>query len=266
MKTPIELFQDGDPVAALEMAVEMVKSRPTDIAARSLLCELLCFSGDLERADKQLDSVVKLDPQSMPGVSLMRHLIRSEMCRREVYEQGRVPDFLETPTESQQKRLQALLAIREGHGAQAAGLLAEAADADVELKGVLNGKPIEGFCDMDDLLGSVLEVFTATGKYYWIGFEQVVTLDFEPVEHITDMLWRSASIETTGQVTGRVHIPAVYFGSSRSDNPMIRIGRTTDWVQQDEQSPVLGLGRREFLAGDDPVTIMEITSLSFRRD
>ncbi|MCA9059797.1 MAG: tetratricopeptide repeat protein [Planctomycetaceae bacterium] len=263
MTTPLELFQAGDPDGALELATAAVKNKPTDIAARSLLCEILCFSGDLERADRQLDSIVKIDPQAAPGVSLMRHLIRSEMSRQEVYEQGRVPDFLELPTESQQNRLQALLSVREGNGALAVEQLNAAAELDPDLTGSLNGNPFEGFCDMDDLLGSVMEVFTATGKYYWLNCDQIVSIDFEPVTHITDMLWRSASIETTGSVTGRVHIPAVYHGSARSDNPLVRIGRTTEWVQQDEQSPVRGAGRREFLIGDDPVSILEIRSLRF---
>lgn len=266
MKTAIDLFQEGDLTAALELATAAVKARPMDVTARSLLCELLCFSGDLERADKQLDAVLKTEPKSLPGVSLMRHLIRSEVSRNEVYEHGRVPEFLAVPTEAQQKRLQSLIAIREGRGSVARQLIGEASELEAELKGSCDGKPFEGFCDMDDLLGPVIEVFTATGSYYWVDASQVVSLEFSPVEHITDMMWRAASIETVGSLTGRVHLPALYYGSSKAANPLVKIGRSSEWAQQDDDSPVRGVGRREYLIGEDPVTILDISTLRFNQD
>lgn len=266
MKTAVELFQQGDLAAALEIAITAVKAKPTDVAARSLLCELLCFSGDLERADKQLDAVLKTDPKALPGVSLMRHLIRSEITRNEVYEQGRVPDFLVNPTEAQQKRLQSLIAIREGRLSVAMQLINEASELEPDLKGSMDGKPFEGFCDLDDVLGPVIEVFTATGAYYWVDASQIVSLEFSPVEHLTDMLWRAASIETIGSLTGRVHLPAMYYGTARSADPKVKIGRTTDWDRPDEQSPVRGMGRREYLIGEDAVTIMDIKTLRFTQE
>ncbi len=262
MKSAVELFQAGSLREAIELATAAVKAKPMEIAGRSILAELLSFSGDLERADKQLEAALLSDPKSMPGISLMRHLIRSEITRKEVFEQGRVPEFIETPGPSQQKRLQALIALREGNPETAASLIAEALESAPDLKGSVNGRAFEGFCDLDDLLGTNFEVFTATGAYYWIEASQIVSLTFESVSHITDMLWRSAAIETRGNLQGRVHIPALYFGSSRSEDPKIQIGRTTDWIQN-AGCPVRGLGQREFLMGEEPVTVMEIEHLSF---
>ncbi len=53
-----------------------------------------------------------------------------------------------------------------------------------------------------DVLGPVIEVFTATGAYYWVDASQIVSLEFSPVEHLTDMLWRAASIENDRQSYG----------------------------------------------------------------
>lgn len=266
MTTAIELFQEGKLAAAIELVTNTVKAKPTDVAARSLFCELLCFNGDLERADKQLDAVLKTEPKALPGVSLMRHLIRSEITRNEVFEQGRVPDFLVNPTEAQQKRLQSLIAIREGKHAAAMQLINEASELESDLKGTVDGKPFDGFCDLDDVLGPVLEVFTATGSYYWVDASQIVSLEFSPVEHITDMMWRAASIETIGSLTGRVHLPALYYGTSKSADPRVKIGRTTDWERQDEQGPVRGMGRREYLIGEEAVTILDIKALRFSQE
>lgn len=266
MTNPVALFQSGDLSGALAMATDAVRSRPTDVPARSLLCEFLCYAGELERAEKQLDAVLQSDPQTMNGVSLLKHLIRSELSRREVYRLGRVPDFVAMPTEPQKKRLEAMLCLRTGHVEDARRLCDEAAEMDPELSGQLNDQPFTGVRDLDDLLGPTLEVFTATGKYYWIGFEQITSLEFNPVEHLTDMLWRSASIETVGDVNGRIHVPALYEGSEASSDQRIRIGRATEWVQATSNSPVRGSGQREFLVGDDVVSIMEIRKLTIHRN
>lgn len=265
MSNPIELFQAGNLTDAVTAATEAVRNKPTDVRSRSLLCELLCFCGEFERADKQLDAALQTDPQTMVGVSLLKHLIRSELSRREVYRQGRVPEFLAKPTEPQKKRLEALLCLRSGQVADAARLANEAAELDSELSGEVDGVGFTEFLDLDDLLGPTLEVYTATGKYYWIGFEQIVNLAFDPVVHLSDMLWRAAAIETEGDINGRVHIPALYEGSERSSDQRIRIGRATEWNKVDAVGPTQGAGQREFLVNDDVVTIMQIQKLSFRR-
>ena len=265
MTTPIDLFQSGKLTEAVAAATEAVRQKPTDIIGRSLLCELLCFSGDLERADKQLDAAAQIDPGSVAGVSLLRHLIRSELSRREVFEQGRIPDFLFEPGVGQQKRLEAMLCLRNQQFDDAASRIREAEEAEPDISGDVDGNSFESFRDLDDFLGPILEVYTATGKYYWISCDQIVTIEFNDVSHLSDMLWRSASIETTGDVAGRVHIPAIYHGSHRSDDQRVRIGRATEWLQASETSPVTGAGQREFLAGDDAISIMQIKRLNFRR-
>lgn len=262
--TPTEYFQAGQLTEAIRVATEAVRDRPNDVTARSLFCELLCFAGDLERADKQLDTITSLDTDAAQGVSLMRHLIRSEYTRREVFEQGRVPAFLEEPGDSVRKRLEALLCLREGNVAGAQTLLQEAEESEPELHGTLNNNPFTGFRDLDDLLGPVMEIYTATGKYFWIHCRDIVSLELSPVEHLSDMLWRAGRIQTTGDVTGRVHVPVLYHQSAASEDERIRIGRATDWIQHgDDGQLITGCGHREFLVGDEPVTLLEINELTF---
>ena len=68
-------------------------------------------------------------------------------------------------------------------------------------------------------------------------------------------------IETSGDISGRVQIPVLYFGSHTAEDPGARIGRATDWISSGDDAIVQGLGQREFLAGDDPLMIMAITRL-----
>lgn len=78
------------------------------------------------------------------------------------------------------------------------------------------------------------------------------------------MLWRAATIETVGEINGRIHVPALYESSEKSTDQRIRIGRATEWVKADDAGPTRGAGQREFLENDDVVSIMQIRKLSFR--
>ena len=264
MSTGLEFFQMGKLSDAIAATTEAVRDKPTDIAPRSMLSELLCFSGNLERADKQLDAAAQVDPESLVGASMLRHLIRSELTRREVFDDGRVPEFLTQPSEAQQLRLKALMSIREGDFETASRVLSETEEAESSVGGECDGTAFDGFRDLDDVLGPTIEVYTATGKYYWLSSEEVVSLEFSSVEHVSDMLWRAAEIETVGDVSGRVHIPALYHGSHESEDERIRIGRATDWIQHSDATPVRGIGQREWLIGDDAVAITPIKSITFR--
>lgn len=231
-----------------------------------MLSELLCFSGDLERADKQLDAAAQIDPDSMVGVSLLRHLIRSELCRREVFEQGRVPEFLTQPSTAQQNRLKALVSLREGDTDSASELIKAASELEAPISGVIDGQAFDEICDLDDILGPTLEVYTATGKYYWLSFEQVISVEFSAVEHLSDMLWRAAEIETIGDVSGRIHVPALYYGSHVSEDQKTRTGKATDWIQVNETAPIRGSGLREWLVGEDVTTLIQVKHLQLSHE
>lgn len=265
MPTPVELFQNGQLNEAVQAATEAVRNNPTDIGARSTLCEMLCFSGDLERADKQLEAATQIDTDSAVGVSLMRHLIRSETCRREVFEQGRLPEFLTQPTAAQQLRLRALVSLIDGDHATAAAHITEAIELEPETTGECNGKAFVGMRDLDDLLGPNIEIFTATGQYYWLTAEQIISLEFSPIEHVTDMLWRAATIITVGDVSGRVHVPALYHNSHASTDENIRIGRATDWIQAGENAPTLGQGQRDWLFEEEAIAITQVKEITFNK-
>lgn len=265
MPTPVELFQNGQLNEAVKVATDAVRNNPVDIGARSMLCEVLCFAGDLERADKQLEAATQIDTESAVGVSLMRHLIRSEICRREVFERGRVPEFLAQPTPAQQLRLRALVSLKNDDAATAAKYIEEAIEQEPKLSGECNGKSFVGMRDLDDLLGPNIEVFTATGQYYWLAAEQVISLEFSPIEHLSDLLWRAAQIITVGDVSGRVHVPALYHNSHASADDSIRTGRSTDWIQQSESTPTLGIGQRDWLFDEDVIAITEVKELTFNK-
>lgn len=257
-----EHFEAGQLDDAVEAALAEVKRYPTELHRRSFLCELLCYKGDLERADKQLDILALQDPDAAVGISLFRQLVRAEQARREFYEQGRVPEFVHEPTPVQKLQLEASVVLRDGDTDRAMELLTQAEEQRQPCKGTNNGEPFNDFRDLDDLLASTLEVLTTTGKYYWIPTERVEHIEFRAPRFPRDLLWRATHMVVRGGPDGEVYVPTLYADSYRSDDANIRLGRATDWVGQ-ENEPIRGIGQRTFLIGEEDRPILTLETLEF---
>src|SRR5439155_1083571 len=114
-------YRTGKLREAVKAALEDVKSHPTYSGMRTFLCELLCFAGDLERADRQLDALGEQDPDVMIAISVFRQLIRAEQARQQFYTDGRSPDFLDQEISPELSRhLEAATLLREGKTVEAA--------------------------------------------------------------------------------------------------------------------------------------------------
>src|SRR5260370_31180507 len=117
------LFREGNLADALTAANAAVRKTPTDIGARVLLAELLVFAGNIERADVVLDACADLDPTAALVVAEFRQLLRGETARRQLFSEGRGPEFLGEPTAPHRPSLAAAGALRGG-GTPEAGQLA----------------------------------------------------------------------------------------------------------------------------------------------
>src|SRR5215510_6818801 len=167
------LFREGNLADALAAANAAVRRAPTDIGARVLLAELLAFSGNIERADVVLDACADLDPTAAVVVAEFRQLLRGETARRQLFSEGRVPEFLGEPTAAQRLALSALVALREGNAAEAAKLVEQSEEARIHPTGTSPDGPFDDMRDGDDVLATCFEVITTTGKYFWISPERV---------------------------------------------------------------------------------------------
>jgi type VI secretion system protein ImpE len=259
-----QLFKAGNLTDAIAAASDEVKRHPSDSSRRGFLCELLCFAGDWPRADAQLDVIADQDAQLMFGISMFRQLIRAEQARQQFYADGRVPEFLETPTGSLECCLKASIALREGKPAEAVSLLAEAENQRPVVSGVCDDQPFADLRDVDDLAAPLLEVLTSNGKYYWIPIERVELVEFRPPERPRDLLWRRVHMVVSDGPDGEVFLPVLYPGSAGEQDERFRVGQMTDW-RGGEGSPVRGVGQRMFLVGDDGRGIMELKQLSITK-
>jgi type VI secretion system protein ImpE len=260
------LFRAGKLMPAIEAANAAVRKSPADLGGRILLAELLLFTGNVERADVILDAAAQADPTSLIAVAEFRQLLRAEIARRQYSRDGRVPEFLGEPSEALKAALAAGVALRAGEIAEAARHAAEAEATRPRVPGVATQQdattPFDDFRDVDDLHAGFFEVLTTTGKYYWIPTERVASVEFEAPRRPRDLVWRRANMVVTDGPDGVVYIPALYDSGKVDLGDELRLGRATEWGDE-ETDPVRGTGQRVFLIGDDAQPIMELAALRF---
>lgn len=250
-----ELFKANKLAEAIDAQIAEVKANPADHAKRLFLFELLAFAGDLDRARRQIDAINYGEMERDSAVLSYRKLLDAEQTRRRLFSEGLKPGFLAEPPDHVKLRLDAVNRLRENRPAEAAELLAKAAEGTPTLKGVLNGKPFESLRDCDDLFSGVLEVMSQ-GNYYWLPFEQIDVLAMNPPKFPRDLLWVPGHLEVQDGPSGDVFLPALYHGSHEHADNQVKLGRMTDWKEL-ENGPVVGLGLHMFLVGEDDVSLLE---------
>jgi type VI secretion system protein ImpE len=257
-----DLFRAGKLKEAMAAAVEEVRNHPTDAGRRLFLSELLCFAGELERADNHLDAVGHNDPQTMPWIVAFRQLIRAEQSRQDFFAQGRLPEFLARPEGAVAQLLEASIRVREGSLQEAALLLDQAEESRPRVSGTCDGQPFQDFRDLDDLSSCVLEVLTTNGTYYWIPISRVESIEFHEPERSRDLIWRRTHLIVRDGPDGEVYLPVLYPGAAGEAEDLIRLGRRTDWRGGDA-TPVRGVGQRTFLVGEEARPILELKTIAF---
>jgi type VI secretion system protein ImpE len=248
-----ELFKAGKLQDAIDAQIKEVKSHPADQNKRVFLFELLVFSGDLDRARKQIEALTYTEVELEGARQRLRELLDAEAQRRRVFHEGAKPQsFLEQP-EHLKLRLQALEHLRRQQPADASHVLAQADAQAPKLSGELNRQAFSGVRDYDELLGPVLEVM-AKGNYYWIPLEQVASVLANPPKYPRDLLWFPARLELCDGSAGDVFLPVLYPDSHEETDELVRLGKTTEW-KMPEIGPMRGVGRHQFLVGDNPVAL-----------
>ncbi|WP_165230990.1 type VI secretion system accessory protein TagJ [Aquisphaera insulae] len=249
-----ELYRAGKLSEAIEAQVADVKAHPLDQSKRLFLFELLLFSGELDRARRQAESLHFADPDLERAAANYRRLVDSEQARRDVFEKGTSPAFFGPPSDHLKLRLEAVGCLRGGKIREAGELLARADEATPPVSGSLNDQPFQVLRDADDLFGGILEVM-AQGRYFWAGLEQVRVAAMNPPSFPRDLLYIPARLELESE-SGEVFLPALYPGSASHADDQVRLGRLTDWKTL-EGDVTLGVGLHTYLRDDDATTLLD---------
>jgi type VI secretion system protein ImpE len=224
--TPKQLFQQGLLAEAVQTLGAELRDKPTDVQRRTFLFELLCFTGEWDRAEKQLNVLAGSTKEAGAGAILYLSALHAARLREE--------KFVDSSK------------MEESHNPGRAGRL--------------NGRGFSSIEDIHPALGPRLEVFAA-GSYVWIPFEHIASIHMEAPRRLRDTLWAPAMVRTAPSFKekelGEVLIPVLYPGSWRSANPDIRLGRVTEWIDD------LPMGQKMLRLDDEEVSLLEVRDLQF---
>jgi type VI secretion system protein ImpE len=229
MATAQSLFAAGQLGAAIEALGVELRSNPTDAQRRTFLFELLTFSGDWPRAEKQLDVLAKNGHMAEAGTMLYRAAIEAERVREHMFDTG---DFPAQP-------------------------------APAPVAGTLNGTPFASIADADPRVGARLEVI-AGGRYLWIPFAHLASIGMTPPTRLRDLHWAPAQLRTGPSVRdlelGEVLLPALSPGAGRLDDDELRLGRAADWTEL-PNGDFTPLGQKMLRVDDRLVPLLDVREL-----
>lgn len=256
-----DLLDANQLAAAVAELNEEVKRHPTDPHLRTFLFELLCFAGDYERAQRQLDVIAHQNEKVSIGVGVYQNILRAEAARRSFFAQGIKPTFLSEPPEHVALHIDAHHQLRGGHVAEAKATYERAQRVRPDLRGRLKGKPFTSFRDTDDRTAGILEAIVRDA-YLWVPFERLRKVSIPQPKYLRDLLWVPATLEIEDGPVGEVFLPVLYVGSESQERDEVRLGRMTEWLDLGA-GLAGGVGQKTFLVDDREISILEIGELEF---
>jgi type VI secretion system protein ImpE len=257
--TTAELIKAGKLSEARQQLVQEVKTAPADLGKRTTLCQVLCFSGEWDKAERHLDTIGTQDPKRETGVQVYRNLIRAERERLEVLALRRRPAFLTDPPPWLDAHWAALEKIAAGTPEEAETLFNQAGEQRSTVSGTVNQTPFAGILNTDSRLSNVIEAFVHE-RYIWMPFASIREMIISPPKTLMDLLWVSANITAWSGLTVNCYLPVLYAASSSHENERVRLGQMTDW--QALGGPFAkGVGQQVFQIGETDMALLEIREL-----
>lgn len=262
----INLFNQGKLTEAIAEGNAAVGKNPRDLPLRLVLVQLVCFTGNWDRVEKIAQQLKLLDTDSehIALTGMIDNLSIAEIQRAAVWNDGMVPEFLETPDAITNKLLWAASCLRSGEVAKYQEALQHVIENAPQVNLNIDGQSYEGFRDLDDLTPTVFEAFTVQGNYVWLPHHLVKDIQVARPTRLIDHLWNKARITLHDGTNLAMFLPGLYVNSiDDQSNDSLRLGRETAWP--DAESPSLaamGRGRRIFGAGDDEFTLFDFQDAS----
>ena len=256
----IEQFNAGNLQQAIADSNQTVADNPRDLKPRVVLAQLVCFNGDWERAGKVVQQLKTLDSahEQAPLVNFLDAMISAEIRRKEVWQKGALPEFVEPPSEVESKLLWAWNCRRSGELQQYEESIQFVLENAPACSLSRQGTTLDGLRDLDDMTATIFEAHSIHGDHYWLPMGFVEKLDVAPPTRPIDFLWNSARLKLRNGQEARMYFPGTYFHTFESDSDDLKLGRTSEW-KTDESGKEIGMGRKIFVADDDEFTLFDFT-------
>jgi type VI secretion system protein ImpE len=257
-----EHLQAGRLPEALASLQQALRKNPADVGLHIFHFELSSLLGDWEKALRHLQIINDLDPNSFLLAQGFRPAIQCEALRADVFSGKRTPLIFGEPEPWVSWLVQANHLLATGQ-AEAAQELREKALAEAPASpGQINGEAFDWIADADSRLGPVLEVLLE-GKYYWVPFVRIASVQIEAPKNLRDLLWIGAQFTWSNGGNANGLIPVRYVGTEHSSDNALRLARKTEWV---EKGPGVfaGLGQRMLATDKAEYSLLEIREVNLQ--
>ena len=262
---PIEdSLREGKLEETLGELQAQVRKAPADSKLRVFLFQLLALMGQWERAMTQLNVAGELDAGTLAMVQTYREALRCEVLRGEIFAGKRSPLVFGQPEQWVALLLEAQTLLAQGAGEQARAMREAALDAAPTTPGTIDGAPFEWIMDGDNRLGPVVEAIV-NGRYYWIPFQRIRSIQVEEPEDLRDLVWMPAYFTWANGGESAGLIPTRYPGSETSADPEVRRSRRTEWLEQ-PGGAYIGHGQRMFFTDSGEYALMEVRRIDLAPD
>jgi type VI secretion system protein ImpE len=257
-----QLLGEGRLDDALAELKQQVRADAANPKHRIFLFQLLAVLGDWERAGTQLEVAGDLDPSALAMVQTYREALRCEVLRSQIFDGKRSPLVFGDPERWLALLLEALQLTAAGEDAKSAPLRDEAFGAAPATGGLIDGQRFDWIADADLRLGPVIEAII-NGRYYWVPFHRIRTIEVEPPVDLRDIVWMPAHFTWAngGDTVGL--IPTRYPGSEASPDSNIRLARRTDWLEP-LPGMYVGQGQRMLATDSGEYPLMDVRLVELR--
>jgi len=258
------LLSEGRLDDALVELKQQVRKDAANARYRIFLFQLLAIQGDWARALTQLEVAGELDPSALAMVQTYREAIRCELLRAEIFAGRRSPLIFGDPEPWLALVLEALQLTATGRHEKAEPLRNQAFAEAPATSGTLDEQGFEWIADADMRLGPILEAIV-NGRYYWVPFHRIKSIQVEAPVDLRDMVWMPAFFTWANGGESAGLIPTRYPGSERNPDPQVRMARKTDW-QDASPNVFLGQGQRMLATDAGDFSLMDIRSVKLNTD
>lgn len=255
-----EVLRAGDARGALEQLKQEVRKAPRDARLRTFLFQLFCVFGEWDRALTQLTTAAELDPLAVPMAQAYRAAIRCELLREKIFAGERTPPVFGDPEPWMPLLIEAVRVLASGRAEEAAGLRDAAFEQAPTAAGLRDGEEFAWIADADPRLGPMLEALV-DGKYYWVPFHRLGSLDIEKPEDLRDQVWMPTRFVWTNGGESFGFIPTRYPRSEHAADAALALAQRTEW---EERGPwFLGLGQRMLATDAGEFALMDARRIEF---
>ncbi len=234
MRQASDLLKAGKLAEAIQAVIAFIREHPTDDKARTFLFEMLCFTGEYDRAEKHLDALIENKTETIHGAILYKAAIHAQKTRDSFF------------------------ANKEHKNSSA--------ETAPPVSAEINGKPYASLSDADPRVGARLEVY-AGGSYMWIPFQHIERIETEKPRRLRELLWLPARLVTgpSFQETdlGDVLLPVLTPEATGDESELVKLGRET-YFGIDEDGNEIPVGQKLLLADGEEIPLLDVREIVFR--